>query len=700
MSTSSAPEVRLSLCFSPPVRIRLLLGLALLLPLAAPPVSGQRHPFFEELEPNDTPDEAQLIPMEMSLAGSFDRREPYEDWYRFTVPVVFASDSVAFELSARCVGGELALFEDAESSPELRHLCGPASADRVESVVELAKNVSYVIRARGTAESAGEPYDFDLLLTRSAREAKRPDPYSLDDLVSWQFWFARPFATSVREMVERRGRPTGDFPTHVAEGQVDLFPILRTTARSFEELRERARAMGGAPVQVRVLTWPAGGETTATFVFRNGNLWYAVYPPSPRESSPEKVASLFEKDPLVFDQEYSWPGGVKRYTLHAFPEVGVAYVLEKGPEFSQKVVAPGGPAEDLESLLWPPEARAQAAADSGGPAGEMAPSAEAEVEAEAFDVAGGPSLREHYIALGNAALTWLLEREPSAIREKFRAGLLEARAAALAVLEWEPQDPEALALLKRIEPMLAELGPEPTEGHPVVEQAEKILERLEGLLKGGSSRDEIESLHTELRQVTQRLELTRPTAAERFKARSAELWERYSVRLRRVAAPCPGCPALDVGTLARERAQLMDARAMGVGDYTLQDLSDMGEQGYAPLVTADFNGDSAADVALIGRGERDGRSTLFVLIASATKDGQRVLYLEPLDWSAAAVAIAEEQGRRYPRLLLTENFQPSDDFFYLFWNGRTFDLVYAGELMGEFEDVWANAKATELLRSR
>ena len=119
------------------------------------------------------------------------------------------------------------------------------------------------------------------------------------------------------------------------------------------------------------------------------------------------------------------------------------------------------------------------------------------------------------------------------------------------------------------------------------------------------------------------------------------------------------------------------ARAIGVGDYELEDLVAMRQQGYTSALTGDFNRDGSLDVALIGRGRQKGKEKLFLLIASRQKSDYRRLFLQPLDWDKAALAAKEGN------LILSMFFGPTDDFWWLRWNGKTYLLRYADDDMGE-----------------
>jgi len=124
-------------------------------------------------------------------------------------------------------------------------------------------------------------------------------------------------------------------------------------------------------------------------------------------------------------------------------------------------------------------------------------------------------------------------------------------------------------------------------------------------------------------------------------------------------------------------------RALGAGDYSLDDLAAMQEDhekqkpGYAPLLVGDFNRDGAMDVALIGRGTRQGKEKLFVLIAAQQHSQYRRLFLQALDWDKAALAATNG------KLILSMFFGATDDFWWLRWTGNTYLLRYAGDEMGE-----------------
>jgi len=287
--------------------------------------------------------------------------------------------------------------------------------------------------------------------------------------------------------------------------------------------------------------------------------------------------------------------------------------------------------------------------------------------------ADGAQRREQQLTVARQRLAEV-ERSPSALREELRAKLGQARAAVQAALKEGPQDAEALALLARIDSMLAQLGPRARPEHPTEAEAEATLDRLEGLVKGGGSRGEVEAVHNTLRRLARRLKAEKGGIGVLYEKRAEYLWTVYADGLGTVRDVCPGCPVLDVATLAEG---LRHPRLLGAGDYSLDDLEEMQVQGYAPLLTGDFNRDGTMDVALIGRAEEKGKGRLFVLIASVREGGYRRLFLQPLlEWNKAALAAKER------RLILSHIFGPSDDFWWLIWNGKTFDSRYAGDDMG------------------
>ncbi len=135
-----------------------------------------------------------------------------------------------------------------------------------------------------------------------------------------------------------------------------------------------------------------------------------------------------------------------------------------------------------------------------------------------------------------------VERSPSANLEELRDKLRHARAATQAVLAERPQNAEALKLSARIDGLLAVLQPRPRDNHdPRVAEAEATLDRLEGLVKGGGSRNEVEALYIHLREMAKRLETEKPAYAARYRKRAHELWAFYAGSLGNIPDVCRGC---------------------------------------------------------------------------------------------------------------------------------------------------------------
>jgi hypothetical protein len=101
----------------------------------------------------------------------------------------------------------------------------------------------------------------------------------------------------------------------------------------------------------------------------------------------------------------------------------------------------------------------------------------------------------------------------------------------------------------------------------------------------------------------------------------------------------------------------------------------MRTQRYTPLATGDFDENGVFDVALVGRGGKNDKSVLFLLVASRHQKTYRRLYFQELDWSLAAL---KDSGAY---LILADNYHPSDDFWFLCWTGKRFDLRYIGDFM-------------------
>lgn len=265
-----------------------------------------------------------------------------------------------------------------------------------------------------------------------------------------------------------------------------------------------------------------------------------------------------------------------------------------------------------------------------------------------------------------------VEHSPSANLQALRNKLHAARESASQVLAQHPQDVEALALAARIDTLLNQLAPPAPGEDSVAREAGATADRLAALIKGGGKRAEIDSLHTHLRKLIQRLAQDESTMAATYKARAQALWELYKPSLAHIADVCSGCPMLDLAALVPEFAR---PRLLGAGDYTLVDLEEMIRQDYAPLVTGDFNRDGQGDLALVGKNEQKTDFGSFLLIAGLDNNGDyKRLFFEPLDWNKAALGVDGD------KLILTENYYAGDDFWYVSWNGKQFVIRYANEL--------------------
>ncbi len=272
-------------------------------------------------------------------------------------------------------------------------------------------------------------------------------------------------------------------------------------------------------------------------------------------------------------------------------------------------------------------------------------------------------------------LIFQVERSPSAYLPELRAKLEQARKIVQAVLNEFPREPEAMRLLASIDSLLAQLAPRQRPEHPTEAQAAEALERLEGLVKGDGPRGEVEAVHTRLRKLIPRVKAEVGGVARLYEARAKFLWEEYSRSLTTVRDLCPECPALELVTVTDgfERARLL-----GAGDYALDDIEAMQSQDYTPLLTGDFNKDGAMDAALIGRGERQKTSGIFLLIASIEKgQGYRRLFLKALNSKRAALALQNGE------IVLRENVEAGVNFWTVAWNGKTFDIRRSKRAMGK-----------------
>jgi hypothetical protein len=197
-------------------------------------------------------------------------------------------------------------------------------------------------------------------------------------------------------------------------------------------------------------------------------------------------------------------------------------------------------------------------------------------------------------------------------------------------------------------------------------------------VKGGGRRGDVEAQHTRLRQNISRFKHATgsPGVATKYERHAETLWTLYESRLSKLDDVCAGCPVLDLTVLAKGFDQ---PRVLGAGDYSLDDLASMrGDPNsrkpvYSPLLTGDFDRDGSLDIALIGRGRENGKDRLFVLIVSRATNQYRRRFLQPLDWSKAALAAAANG-----HLIISMVFGPTDDFWWLRWDGKRYVLRYAG----------------------
>jgi hypothetical protein len=206
----------------------------------------------------------------------------------------------------------------------------------------------------------------------------------------------------------------------------------------------------------------------------------------------------------------------------------------------------------------------------------------------------------------------------------------------------------------------------------VVAEADITAVRLEVLIKGSGRRQEVEELHTLLRELAGQLQSGSPADARRLQQRARELWVLYTPSLANLRGLCKGCPPLDIGSLVKE---LESARALGSGDYELGDVREMREQRLTSTLTADLTDDGVADTALVGRGGIGVESKTFLLVVSRRGAKYRRLYFQTLDQTLPVLGV----GTNY--LIVTENYYPSDDFSFLCWTGSSFDLRYIGDFM-------------------
>jgi hypothetical protein len=198
-----------------------------------------------------------------------------------------------------------------------------------------------------------------------------------------------------------------------------------------------------------------------------------------------------------------------------------------------------------------------------------------------------------------------------------------ARAAIDAVCAIDPQNAQAIGLLRHVDPVLGD--------------AQAALAHLAKAIELGASRSDVGVLDVQLREAADRIEMEDPSAyndAERYREQANQLWATFAKTLETVKDVCAGCPILNLPALAQE---FETPRLLGAGDYSLDELKAMEENPASqkppsgPLVTGEFTPGAQKDVALVARGKQKGKDRLFVLIASIEHSRYRRILLEPLE---------------------------------------------------------------------
>lgn len=119
----------------------------------------------------------------------------------------------------------------------------------------------------------------------AAARAESPAPPEAKD-----YAFLVPGQTTPEDAIARLGKPEINYEVYVIEGEIDVLVTLPTPT-NLRHLYERAGKR--KVVAMRSLEWPVDeyGMDLAKLIFHEGRLLYAIVPPSPSESTPEKLAA-------------------------------------------------------------------------------------------------------------------------------------------------------------------------------------------------------------------------------------------------------------------------------------------------------------------------------------------------------------------------------------------------------------------------
>lgn len=155
------------------------------------------------------------------------------------------------------------------------------------------------------------------------------------------FTFVKPLETTPTQVLARNGTPHGDYATWLVEGEVDFLVGFPSTTH-MKDVAAKAKKLGKKVRKVRVLEYrdPEAFSDAAHLVFFEDKLWYALVPVSPSEATPQKVEDRYGRKPVVSERTRLENDIVHSMTLHAFPDLGMAWVQTRSEAFDRKAVFP------------------------------------------------------------------------------------------------------------------------------------------------------------------------------------------------------------------------------------------------------------------------------------------------------------------------------------------------------------------------
>jgi len=154
-----------------------------------------------------------------------------------------------------------------------------------------------------------------------------------------RFALALPGRTTVAESLQRLGEPYLNYKTSVVEDEIDAMEEPSVLDLG---VYDRAKARGVNVSEVRVLLWGNidHGLPIATFVFRGDKLWYAKYPSSPTETTPEQLASRYGKDAKTTTLHGRHGDVFSVLKLYSYPAQGLSFTQVPDRRIENKLVFP------------------------------------------------------------------------------------------------------------------------------------------------------------------------------------------------------------------------------------------------------------------------------------------------------------------------------------------------------------------------